>query len=96
MNNKKSDILEIPTAEEMATTHVRGYYYGLVKDIVEDINYSASRGHTNISTPIPIDFLEAIVRTFISKGYEVECLGQDYSEKGTRELVRFNWEGCYE
>lgn len=90
------DTLNIPTAEEMATEHVRDFYYRLVKNTMENINYSASRGGTSVSESIPHDFLEAIVRAFILKGYEVECLGEAYSEKGAKEEVKFSWEGVYE
>ena len=90
------DILNIPTAEEIAIAHVRECYYRLVRGIAENIDYSASRGNTSVLESIPIDFLEAIVRTFISKGYEVECLGEAWSDKGTKEEIKISWEGLYE
>ena len=55
------DAINIPTAEEMATAHVRECYYRLVNLIAENIDYSALRGNTSVLESIPIDFLEAIV-----------------------------------
>lgn len=89
-------LIDIPTAEELATAHVRECYHRLVRGITEDINYSASRGGTNVRASVPIDYLEAIVRAFILKGYEVECLGEAYSERGDKEEIKISWEGVYE
>lgn len=93
---KVIDILNIPTAEEMATSHVRECYYRLVRSITENIDYKASRGSTCLLESIPIDYLEAIIRTFISKGYEVECLGEAWSDNGTKEEIKISWGGLYE
>ena len=89
-------LINIPTAEEMATSHVRECYYNLVRNIAENIEYAASHGHNCMSETIPIDYLEAIVRTFTLKGYEVEHLGEGYSERGAKEEIKISWEGEYE
>lgn len=81
----------IPTVEEMATSHVRECYNRLVKRILDEINFTASRGGTSYVETIPTDYLEAIFKAFILKGYEVEYIGEAARDRINRNMVEFRW-----
>jgi len=81
----------IPTVEEMATSHVRECYNTLVRKILDDINFTASSGGTSHVETIPTDYLEAIFKAFILKGYEVEYIGDAGRDRINRNMVEFSW-----
>ena len=85
------NLIYVPTAEKVATSHVRECYHRLVRNILDNITFTASRGGTSHIETLPTDYIEAIVKTFILKGYKVEYLGESSSDRINRESVKFSW-----
>ena len=85
-------IFDIETAEDAAVGYVREAMYRILNNFRADIKYSAERGEQSVSRMVPIDFVESVARIYLSKGYQVECLGEGRHNK---EEVLISWEGLH-